>query len=192
MNFQSIVLSILLSILAFTPLTSNAIPVGAGDILRVDFDLSMETPPPPYEGIYTTLGFGAEDYLNIGEGFSIALFDDGGEGLADGTGYFVIYDIVGTFELSYAQAAGRFYDGGMVSDTTAYIDGSISTMLALPDLGSSLADPFSYTNTVSNNVSWFGHDRHFISGVPVPEPTSLILLALVLLCLGLLKDKVLR
>lgn len=185
MKTSSFILSALFLIFTFIPLNSNAIPVGAGDIIRVDFDLSLETPAPPYEGIYTVLGFGSADYLNLGEGFSIALFDEDGAGLSDGTGYFVIYDVVGTFELDYGQAAGRFYDGSLVTDTTAYVNGALSSMSALPDVGNSLATPFSFTNTVGENISWFGHDRIFL----VPEPTVLLLFAIGLLGFALLKGK---
>lgn len=191
MKIHNNIFTTLFFCLTFVPLTSNAIPVGVGDIIRVDFDLSAETPAPPYEGIYTVLGFGSGDYLNMGEGFSLGVFDDDGVGLTDGTGYFLLYDIVGTFDLSFAQVRGRFYDGGMVSDTTAYIDGTISSLATLPDLGSSLATLFTYENTVSDNISWFGHDRILLpqTAAAVPEPASLTLMGLGLAGLGFSRRK---
>ena len=172
--------------LLVAPSASFAIPVSTGDIIRVDFDLSAQTPSPPYDGIYTVLTFGASDYLNLNEGMSFAIFDDDGAGLTDGTGYYVLYDIVGSFDLTSAAAAGRYYSGGMVTDSTPYIDGAISNLSVMPDLTNSLrlGQQYTYVNEVGESVSWLGID-HYLIQPSVPEPASLLLMGLGLFALGL-------
>ena len=183
---KSVLFSIIIVVLAFLPLTSNAIIVDSSNVVRVDFDLSGETPAPPYDGIYTILGFGASDYLDPGEGFTVTLFDDDGAGLGDGTGYFVVHDIIGSFDLSLAQAAGRFYPGGPAI-STGYVDGTISLISAVPDMSGALSDPYTYVNNHDVYVSWVGLDRHILTAVP--EPAALLLLSIGLLMIGLIKSK---
>ncbi len=178
MKVHSLIFTILFLCLAGLPLTSSAILIEAGDIVRVDFDLSGETPAPPYEGIYTSMSFGS-DTLDSGEGFSLGLFDDGGEGLTDGTGYYVLYDILGTFDLADAWAKGRIYTGGIV--TTPDVTGFISLVVGFPDPTASLASIWDYeagfnTDGSVRNISWLGHDRILLPQSSVPEPSILALM----------------
>lgn len=172
---------IFLCLVFFTNITSATV-FTAGDIVRVDFDLSAELPSPPYDGIYTSMSFDNTDLLDPAEGFTVALFDDGGENLNDGIGYYLLYDIIGSFDLTNAWAAGRLYDGGTVS--TDYIEGVISTVNLLPDLDTALSMPYSYTNPHTQSVSWVGLDRHIVIPESVPEPTTLLLMSIGLLGLA--------
>lgn len=158
------------------PLSSQATLIQPGDIVRVDFDLSSEFPAPPYEGIYISTAFSSSNYLNTGEGFTIRVFDDGGQGLDDGTGYYLLFDIIGTFDLTEAWASGRFYSGSTVIDTTPPVAGSISLISSLPDLSMSLANFHIVNKTTPGDTSWYGVDM-LLTQTAIPEPSMILLMA---------------
>jgi len=171
-------------------LNSQAVIVNSGDIIRVDFDLSAETPTPPYEGLYVLFDFSSADYLNAGESLSVAVFDEDASVASDGIGYYLIYDIVGSFDLTRARTAGRFYNGNVVTDSTAYVDSAISSVGLLPDLNDSTTPVFEYTSVLPD-ISVLGHDRIFYppSQRDLPEPNAIFLLGFGLLSLSFLRQR---
>jgi len=108
---------------------SEAIPIGAGDSFKFLFDLSSATPPPPYVAIDYQIVFESADLLELGEGWSVQVFDEPGiplspvvdlispfnfsttgiltsllnpldTPLTDGIGFLEFNNIIGTFDLS--------------------------------------------------------------------------------------------
>jgi hypothetical protein len=135
-------------LLVFWPVIARGIPLGAGDTVRVDFDLSSEFPEPPYNNITALYGFGP-DLLDPGEGWTISIFDQENEpalnsfsfispfpprtevfqgvfdspslpAFSDAAGFLLLTDIVGTFELTNVQFSGTNLVG-----STPFVDGTI-------------------------------------------------------------------
>jgi hypothetical protein len=134
----------------FWPIIAGAIPIGPGDTVRVDFDLSSEFPPPPYSNITAFYGFGPIDLLDPGEGWTVSIFDEENEpalnsfsfissfpsqtgifqgifdspslpAFSDGAGFLLLTDIVGTFELTTVQFSGTNLVG-----STPFVEGIIA------------------------------------------------------------------
>jgi hypothetical protein len=141
-----------LTLFVFWPIIAGAIPIGAGDTVRVDFDLSSALPAPPYSNITTFYGFGPIDLLDPGEGWTVSIFDEENEpalnsfsfispfpprkevfqgvfdspslpAFSDGAGFLLLTDIVGTFELTTVQFSGTNLVG-----PTPFVDGTITVV----------------------------------------------------------------
>jgi hypothetical protein len=141
-----------LLLFGFWPIITGAIPIGSGDTVRVEFDLSSEFPAPPYSNITTFYGFGPIDLLDPGEGWTVSIFDEENEpalnsfsfispfppttgvfqgvfdfpslpAFSDGAGFLVLTDIVGTFELTNVQFSGTNLVG-----STPFVDGTITAV----------------------------------------------------------------
>lgn len=187
---KRVILAIIL-LFAFYVFASNsyAILVESGDNLRVDFDLSEESLAGPYEGVYAAFSFDSSNYFSPEDGYSISVFDDNGSALEDGIGYLIIHDVFGSFDLIDASVAGRFYDAGIVTDTTGYVLSSISVLSSLPDLSSAIASSYPVTD-LPGEASWVGIDIVFPeSPKPVPEPSTFLLLVTCLIGLVGMKKK---
>jgi hypothetical protein len=134
----------------FWPIIAAGFFIGAGDNVRVDFDLSSEFPSPPYNNITAFYGFGPRDLLDPGEGWTVSIFDDENEpalssfsfispfspstgvfqgvfdspslpAFSDGAGFLLLTDIVGTFELTNVQFSGTNLEG-----STPFVEGTIA------------------------------------------------------------------
>jgi hypothetical protein len=139
-----------LILFVFSPVIAAAIPVSPGITIRVNFDLSSEFPAPPYNNITAFYGFGPIDLLDPGEGWTVSIFDEENEpalfsfsfihssppqteifqgvfnspslpAFADGAGFLLLTDIVGTFELTTVQFSGTNPVG-----STPFVEGIIA------------------------------------------------------------------
>jgi hypothetical protein len=143
--------------------SAQAILIVPGSTFEMNFDLSGQTPAPPYNALQIQLFFGPTDLFGLNEGFTLEAFDSSDNSVSssfstinpfsssssigigfplspfpnlfDGQGSILFTDIVGTFDLlPTPQVAGWDGQGFEVGvDITEYVSTDLSVTNPIPE-----------------------------------------------------------
>lgn len=162
--FVTVLLSLVPSAIAY------AVPVDSGYMFKIGFDLSAEAAPAPYLNLGVTVRFNDSDPLDIGEGYTMQVFDSNGN-IASDQRSFIYSDI-------YAQpcATGMVY-GIALNPAPGLFDG-IGSVVFTNIIGT--FDLKLDNNWVQGVMENSGVTTNWVLGdtavFPVPEPTTMFLL----------------
>ena len=144
-----------LLLLGVWPTIASGVSIEPGDTVRVDFDFATAVPPPPYVHLQAGFHYGPIDLLDPGEGWTISVFDDegspplfsfsflsssttagqgwglydGSPAFADGQGFLLLTDFIGTVDLiSITFSAAKPVGYPPPRATGEVVDGAITVV----------------------------------------------------------------
>jgi hypothetical protein len=149
--------------------TALATLVGPGSTIQIDFDLSAETPVPPYAAIGFTVHHTVSEPIDIGEGFTIQVFDSSGISASDPRDF--IADAVSPPDINTWLI-------GMLLNPSPNLPDGIGSILLTNLIGTfNLREDLNEVqgHTASNDRT--GYVPGIVSVTnPVPEPATMLLL----------------